>query len=531
MIKLLLVDDEPVTRNGLMKHVPWNELGVDTVKDARDGIEAFEIAEHFHPDIIVSDIRMPGLEGIKFCEMIREKYPDCKIIFISGYSNKRYLKAAIEINALSYVEKPININEMKEAVRKAVVLCLENEKKKKDDLNINRVVKENLPLMKRKIVLELVRKKHDTEKILKDLDFINVGFDTDGLFRVLVLKIDTAVGAADEDDHATQDALLDIMGGYLSHIRHISALKDKNHAIVILSPGKPDIKNELEAFFKNVLCSAKARFGDEIRLFCAVGENAGGLDRIYESYNTAVVTLQKLFYSGYDHMIFPEDTVKAPSFIDEGVVDAFSRLLTEYRENDAAALVESFCKDLKKHDFEQVNNIKNILFKLALVLFNEAEAMRIDLNESECGSKYLWDIISSFQTLDEIEEYLIGGIRSTFRRTGDLNLQSRTVNEVVKYIRENYNRDLTVKILAEHVFLTPTYLSYLFKRMTGQTISEYITGTRIEKSKAYLVNKRLKLFEVAKCVGYSDPNYYAKTFKRMIGLNPSEYRDKHVDAV
>lgn len=131
MIKLLLVDDEPVTRNGLMKHVPWNELGVDTVKDARDGIEAFEIAERFHPDIIVSDIRMPGLEGIKFCEMIREKYPDCKIIFISGYSNKRYLKAAIEINALSYVEKPININEMKEAVRKAVVLCLENEKKRR----------------------------------------------------------------------------------------------------------------------------------------------------------------------------------------------------------------------------------------------------------------------------------------------------------------------------------------------------------------------------------------------------------------
>lgn len=532
MIKLLLVDDESVTRNGLMKHIPWGELGVDIVRDAKDGIEALETAERFQPDIIVSDIKMPGMEGIKFCEMIRERYPDCKIIFISGYSNKRYLKAAIEISALSYVEKPINIDEMKEAVRKAVALCLESEKKRADDLNINRVVHENLPFLKQKIILELIRRKHDTEKILKDLEFINAGFDTDGLFGVMVVKIDIAGGTANEDDSSVQNAVLEIVDGYLPPMGHISALKDKGHAVVILSPGKPDIKDELGGFFKDVLCSVNSRFMGEVRLFCAVGENVGGIDRIYESYNTAVVAMQKLFYSGYDRMVFSDvHTVKAPPVIDESIVDPFSRLLTEYKEDDAVALVENFCRDLKRHGFEQVNNIKNILFKLALVLFNEAESMRVDLNEANPGSKYLWDIISSFQTLDEIEEYLVSGIRSTFRKTGDLSMQGRTVNEVVRYIRENYHRDLTIKILADHVFLTPTYLSYLFKRMTGKTVSEYITQTRIEKSKEYLINKRLKLFEVAKCVGYSDPNYYAKTFKKMIGLNPSEYRDRYADTV
>lgn len=528
MIKLLLVDDESVTRNGLMKHIPWKELGVDVVKDARDGLEALEIAGRFHPDIIVSDIKMPGLEGIGFCEAVRQKYPGCKIIFISGYSNKEYLKAAIKISALSYVEKPININELKEAVKKAVALCMADEKKRKNDLNINRVVNENLPFLKQKIVLELLKKKHDTDKILKDMDFINTGFAVNGSFRAAVVKIFIAEEPANEGESAIQNGILETAEKYLSGTNHISALKDKNHIILILSSEETDLKDELKDFFRELLCSVKGDFGDGVRLFCAVGENVKGMDMIYESYNTAVLVLQRLFYSGYDRIAFPRDDSGVQSYINEGVVASFSRLLMEYRENEATALIEKFCSDIKEDNTELVNNIKNILFKLALVLFNEAETMRVDLNESSSGSKYLWDIISSFQTLDEIKEYLIAGIRSTFKKTEDMNLQARTINEVIRYIKENYGAELTIKILADHVFLTPTYLSYLFKRMTEKTVSEYIMETRIEKSKMYLINKRLKLFEVAKHVGYSDPNYYAKTFKKLMGLNPSEYREKHV---
>src|SRR5690606_13038198 len=130
LFKLLVVDDESVTRKGLIKHIDWNLLGIHSIEEARDGIEGLEIARSMQPDIIISDIRMPGMDGIDFATQIRKISPECNISFLSGYSDKEYLKAAIHLNVVSYVEKPVNIGELQEAVKKAVELCLENEKKR-----------------------------------------------------------------------------------------------------------------------------------------------------------------------------------------------------------------------------------------------------------------------------------------------------------------------------------------------------------------------------------------------------------------
>lgn len=105
-MKLMVVEDEKVIRNGLLKHVPWQKLGVWEVQAAENGEKALELAETFHPDIVLSDIRMPGMSGIELCRTLREKYPEIEIIFSTGYADKEYLKAAIDLHAVGYVEKP-----------------------------------------------------------------------------------------------------------------------------------------------------------------------------------------------------------------------------------------------------------------------------------------------------------------------------------------------------------------------------------------------------------------------------------------
>lgn len=104
-MKLMVVEDEKVIRNGLLKHVPWQKLGVWEVQAAENGEKALELAETFHPDIVLSDIRMPGMSGIELCRTLREKYPEIEIIFSTGYADKEYLKAAIDLHAVGYVEK------------------------------------------------------------------------------------------------------------------------------------------------------------------------------------------------------------------------------------------------------------------------------------------------------------------------------------------------------------------------------------------------------------------------------------------
>lgn len=120
MIRLQVVEDEAPIRNGILRHVPFSELGVDEVKSASSAEEALEVMSEYKPDIIVSDIRMPGMGGIELCKTYKKKAKDCQIIFISGFSDKEYLTTAISLGAVSYIEKPIDLEELKSSIKKAV---------------------------------------------------------------------------------------------------------------------------------------------------------------------------------------------------------------------------------------------------------------------------------------------------------------------------------------------------------------------------------------------------------------------------
>lgn len=133
-MKLMVVEDEKVIRNGLLKHVPWQKLGVWEVQAAENGEKALELAETFHPDIVLSDIRMPGMSGIELCRTLREKYPEIEIIFSTGYADKEYLKAAIDLHAVGYVEKPVNVNLLAENVKEAVKRVGERRKNERAKL-------------------------------------------------------------------------------------------------------------------------------------------------------------------------------------------------------------------------------------------------------------------------------------------------------------------------------------------------------------------------------------------------------------
>ena len=124
MLNILIVDDEKKTRDGLVKHIPWNKLGNFTLYEAENGLQAIEKAKEIHPDIVISDIRMPKMDGIEFAKQLRELYPQCKIIFFSGYSDKEYLKSAISLKAISYIEKPMDIDEISAVIKETVNQCI-----------------------------------------------------------------------------------------------------------------------------------------------------------------------------------------------------------------------------------------------------------------------------------------------------------------------------------------------------------------------------------------------------------------------
>ena len=152
MIRLIVIEDEAATRNGLLKHIDWQRLEIDIVQTASSGQEALLLCEQFEPDIILSDIRMRGMNGVETCQLLREKVPDAQIIFISGYSDKEYLKAAIKLGAVNYIEKPIKQEELESSLHSAVVAI----KKIRQNHGNRQAAEENLEHLKSRVFLSLI---------------------------------------------------------------------------------------------------------------------------------------------------------------------------------------------------------------------------------------------------------------------------------------------------------------------------------------------------------------------------------------
>lgn len=257
-MKVLLVEDEKIIRNGLIKHIDAKKLEISEMRAAKNGNEAIDICENFSPDVIISDINMPGISGVELCQQLKKKFPDVQIIFLTGYVVKDYLKAAIDLHVVRYLEKPVSVDEVMDALREAFIL-----------VNRNRIISESISNAKPK---------------------------------------------ATEDNRSNK---------------------------------------------------------------------------------------------------------------------------------------------------EDADDVSNLVVKTA-----------------------------------------------------------------VDYIKENYkNADLSVKDVADTVYLTPTYFSSLFKKEMGMSFSCYLTETRLEEAKRLLMDPRYKLYEISDLVGYSDSNYFTKTFKKKTGLSPSQYRD------
>jgi len=530
LIKLLVVDDESVTRKGLMKYINWNELGVHLVEEARDGIEGIEIATIFHPDIVVSDIRMPGMNGIEFATKIRVLFPESRIIFLSGYSDKEYLKAAIHLNAVSYVEKPINLDELKEVVKRAVALCMEHEKKKLAEKNINSALSESLPFIRQNIVFKLIGRKTIPEDLTKDLQLVGVPFKIDDPFTVLILKSAFRLEFTNEEKESSSNEILNMLEECLCDTIHICAEKEDNYIIVISGCNTFGSRKRLSTMFETLRTWIREHSLTCINLFCAVGLPVAGMVRIRESYETAVLALQKLFFQGYNNIVFYENRPMEFISFDHDITADFLVLIQEQNKDKAIGFIEKLCRVIRVNEGTLVVEVKSIFFRLSFTLFKEAEKRGLQLSKTvDPEEKYLWNLISNFQTLQEIKEYLISKIILVFEGIKDLESNSRAIFNVMNYIRKNYfTADLSVKILATHVYLTPTYLSALFKKETGKTIGEYLVEVRIEKSKELLMDPQIKLFEVARKIGYSDANYFAKVFKKQMGLTPSAFREKYI---
>lgn len=529
VFKLIIVDDEKSTREGLKDYISWNELNVDCVAIAEDGQKAFQLASELKPDILLTDIVMPQMNGIELANGVKEILPECKIIFLSGHTDKEYLKSAINLQAISYIEKPVDLDEVQETIKKTVEICQQELSKKKLEHKLKSTVKENLTLLKEKLALELISIHNNIAPILDKMHYIKTCSPLEDTFISIVISFKFK-----ENDNnlntfqfrtSLHDEVIKLLNSY--NINVISGFKDEHH--LILHVYSPEIIKSyiLENAFNALMEELNLLFNKTLQIFISIGKNVKGVKDVYLSYSNAVFTLQRKFFTGYNNIsIYCENSSRQYNFNSQKLKD-FEQMLMKDSNYNAISYIKGLTSSIKSCENTLVNNIKSFYLKLATTIISTAQALSINVYDYDSDS--IWEDISSIDTLYELEGYVCNLIGQFYKEKNERQTNGSAVYNIIQYIQANYmNESLSIKDISEYTYLTPNYLCLIFKKEMNKTINQYITEVRIDKAKELLKDRKFKLYEIAYNIGYGDSNYFAKIFKKFTGLNPSEYREKYL---
>ncbi|MGN0372029.1 MAG: response regulator [Enterocloster sp.] len=515
-MKLLIADDEKLTREGIYRTLDLEKLGISQVFLADDGLHGLDIALTQEPDIILTDVRMPRMNGVEMAEQILKSHPDTGIIFMSAYSDKEYLKAAIKLKAVSYVEKPLDMTELIDALKEAAENCRARSIARKASL----IQEEDL---KSRLALLLTEEDGMKEDDLADLfTLLKLPLDSGSWFSAVVLDSLTPISGLPEHQ------LLDICGKYGAFLEslglnYVRCQKADRYVInFIISEGRPDEKfpNACAVFLKEQLEGI-------IPFFIACGPWVNGMDKAYLSCQDAFKLLKISFFCECSSILVPGKQ-ELPYHPPADKLMDFTLALTEQKEEEAQAAVCALTESIVPNEFLSPSQIRDLYYRYLGKLEEISLNNHISLwNKEGLQPESIWEGVMECSNLSELHQLLLSKIQLFFERLRQNTNENPVVFQIKEYLHRNYaDQALSVPDVSDYVRLSPSYVCTLFKNETGQTLNQYLTDYRIRMSKQFLSDPRYKIADISSKVGYSDGNYYSKTFRKLVGLSPSEYREK-----
>lgn len=525
MLKAFIVDDEPSVLEGLRIFVDWNKEGYEIVGEASDGASAFPIICEKQPDLVICDIRMPGLTGLELIEKIKSSaLPTPKFLILSGYSDFSYAQKAIQLGAIGYLTKPLDSEELVQELSRTAEI-IENER---------RTNQENLELIRysaNQIYNEIIDGKQ-SEKLKRKAHFI---FDIPQKSKLRVIRFITNSTTKTSPDNKIYDLLLDITG--IKNENCVFYNGNGNYIMIIHDgmgyfPDYTSLSRRLIEYFRNInpkdfgLHSFSALISGEsdsdiLESLFTCGKQ---IDQLYTYYmlhpENNVICYEEL----HKKYIFQEQIAKMGSLLPESL---FVNIVNAIKGNDIERVtetVEKFFNELTKNSCSELS-ILICLYRLAGIVGKTASAYGV-----EAGS-----II-----LDFIEAI---GNRSPDRKKIALSLciyvfkqinrhANKSINllesEIIDYIKANCcKKNLSIQGISEKFSIPAIIVSRLIKKKTGQKFNDYINFLRIEYAKTLFADSNIKITSVCEEAGYSDYGYFIRKFKELTGVLPSDYKKKY----
>ncbi|HUC91387.1 MAG TPA: response regulator [Paenibacillus sp.] len=535
MLKLIIVDDEPLIREGL-KSMPWEQWGCVVTGEAEDGEEGLAVVDKVRPDIIITDIRMPGMDGLAFAEKVKERFPETEILMLTGYQDFNYAKSAMHIGIRDLLLKPTKFDELEQVVRK-LVEDIRNRTQSQHDYDRLRIQMQSaVPLLRNKLIHDLLHGNLYTPSVIKGrLALFGITIER---FAVMSIQIDDRKSFeqlySSADRTLFEFAVMNI-AEEMARMAEKKAIIDFDRDLfsIVLSFDEEDGAGLCDDVAMNMGLDIQKGVRTFLPFTVSIGISDTGerIEKINEAYLQSVEALNHKFFLGDDAIVRFRDIAATSEIVCFFGEEDKQTITNSLRVGDIAKVrevVEQIKRNAADSPGIEIQYLKISLMELALGSVRMIGQFNPNLVDSLMQAAIPFSRSESIATLERLfSECLhmfesIAEIVSAARQT---NLGS-SVDKIMKMIESEYEEDISLDMLAERFKLSTAYLSRLIRKETGKTFMENLTEVRMERAKFLLTNGSKKVYEVAGLVGYKDLSYFIQVFKKRYGMTPNEFKEQ-----
>ncbi|MBN1221001.1 MAG: response regulator [Anaerolineae bacterium] len=520
--KIFLVEDEIIAREGIRDNVDWTAAGFEFCGEAPDGEIALPLIETTQPDVLITDIKMPFMDGLQLCKIVRERMPQVKVIILSGHDEFNYAQEAVKLGVTEYLLKPVGVRDLHNLLKK-VALKIEQEKAEEEQLQqLKEQIAENRATLRERFLLKLVMGAISSSEAIEKSQMLEMDIVAK-YYLVIIIKVELH-GCTEGFDYYEYQQVQQIVSRLVGNNPDVFLLKKDMEELVLILKGHYVEYLEEEGYFLLELITHEINSKTKCTLTVGVGHPKKRIGDIYQSFVEALANAQNVIEE--KGRLGPASEVDKTELLklDKSVIENYLRCGTKDEFNDLFnAYIQPFSETALRSYL-----IKNYIFvDVVLTTAKFVKELNGSIDQIIPEINHIETLLMNIKTMDQIREQAQKILVSVleFRDSQANNQYVEMIHQAKEYIDAHYSDpDISLSEVAARVSLSPSHFSAVFSQETGETFKEYLTQIRIKKAKELLRTTTLKTFEISYQIGYNDPHYFSHVFKKNTNVSPKKFR-------
>lgn len=529
LYNILLVDDEADVLQAMKRKIDWEAMGFCLAGTAENGQEALEMAEQLHIDVVMTDIKMPYMDGLTLCKKLKENYRNMKVIIYSGFDEFEYAREAVHLEAEEYLLKPISAKDMEKVLGK-IREKLDQEFDEHRNLNkLYEYYKKSLPAMQEQLVMSILEGNISGERAKNMLETYEMKLDSPWY---VVATLYAEPSAKDSEYNKTGQlfniSLRDMTQDYLKgRVNSYSIIYLEEVICIFMMKNKEEIEDVL--YHLEQVCKMGTRVLN-VPVTAAVGQVCNSIDYLTSSYQEARNAMEYRTIMGSGQVLYIHDIEPSPKASVTFMEYDFQNLVRAVKMGDREETdkaIRQFMESLRSTPITPTQ-YQLICMELSTELMKIGRSYKLRTKQIFGEGEHIpWQELHKHVSIDELESWLreiCTNLRHTLRHERTDSAMKLT-EKAKSYIEEHYKEsDLSVETLCHELNVSAAYFSTIFKREVGLSFVSYLTKIRLDHAVELLRTTEDKTYVIAEQVGYSEPNYFSYVFKKQYGISPSKYR-------